>query len=52
LDAIASHTLDSCIVIHAAIQEAVVSFTDGAAASDDITVVVLEFQGSAAPTIY
>ena len=39
--------------VHAAIQEAVAAFTEGAAHSDDITVVVLEFQGETAPpTIY
>jgi sigma-B regulation protein RsbU (phosphoserine phosphatase) len=37
-----------CAAIHDAIQEAVVAFTAGAAQSDDITVVVLEFQGAAA----
>ncbi len=34
----------TCIEIHDAIQEAVAGFTDGAAQSDDITVVVLEFR--------
>jgi sigma-B regulation protein RsbU (phosphoserine phosphatase) len=37
----------SCMEIHDAIQEAVAAFTDGAAQSDDITVVVLEFRQTA-----
>jgi serine phosphatase RsbU (regulator of sigma subunit) len=49
LAAIASPALNNCILIHAAIQDAVAAFAEGAAPSDDITVVVLEFQGSAAP---
>ena len=35
---------ESCNVIHDAIQEAVAGFTEGAAQSDDITVLVLEFR--------
>jgi serine phosphatase RsbU (regulator of sigma subunit)/pSer/pThr/pTyr-binding forkhead associated (FHA) protein len=35
-----------CASIHDAIQEAVAGFTEGAAQSDDITVLVLEFRGS------
>jgi sigma-B regulation protein RsbU (phosphoserine phosphatase) len=34
----------SCTDLHAAIQEAVTAFTEGAAQSDDITVVVLEYR--------
>ena len=37
----------SCASIHDAIQEAVAAFTEGAAQSDDITVLVLEFRGTA-----
>jgi phosphoserine phosphatase RsbU/P len=36
-----------CASIHCAIQERVAAFTEGAAQSDDITVLVLEFQGTA-----
>jgi sigma-B regulation protein RsbU (phosphoserine phosphatase) len=35
-----------CCAIHDAIQDAVRAFTEGAAQSDDITVLVLEFRGS------
>jgi serine phosphatase RsbU (regulator of sigma subunit) len=53
LEAIDGRNQESCTAVHAAIQDAVAAFTEGAAASDDITVLVLEFQGSAAPpTIY
>ena len=45
-DVIAKHTGASCAAIHIAIQEAVAAFTEGAAQSDDITVLVLEFQGT------
>ena len=38
---------DSCAAIHDAIQEGVTAFTEGAAQSDDITVLVLEFRGQA-----
>jgi len=38
----AEHT---CRAIHDAIQEAVAAFTEGAAQSDDITVLVLELGG-------
>jgi len=37
---------ESCTSIHNAIQNAVAAFTEGAAQSDDITVVVLEFRGA------
>jgi sigma-B regulation protein RsbU (phosphoserine phosphatase) len=36
-----------CVSIHDAIQEAVAGFAEGAAQSDDITVLVLEFRGVA-----
>jgi serine phosphatase RsbU (regulator of sigma subunit) len=35
----------SCAAIHDALQEAVAAFTEGAAQSDDITLVVVEFRG-------
>jgi phosphoserine phosphatase RsbU/P len=38
---------NSCAAIHDAVQEAVAGFTEGAAQSDDITLVVLEFCGTA-----
>ena len=41
-----THATESCEAIHDAIQEAVAAFTEGAAQSDDITVLVLEFTGS------
>lgn len=44
---IATHAAGSCAEIHDAIQEGVAAFTEGAAQSDDITVVVLEFRGMA-----
>jgi sigma-B regulation protein RsbU (phosphoserine phosphatase) len=40
---IVAHAHDSCHAIHNAIQEAVSAFTEGAAQSDDITLLVLEF---------
>jgi phosphoserine phosphatase RsbU/P len=40
------HASENCIAIHNAIQEAVAAFTEGAAQSDDITVLVLEFQSA------
>jgi sigma-B regulation protein RsbU (phosphoserine phosphatase) len=40
------HANENCIAIHNAIQEAVAAFTEGAAQSDDITVLVLEFQNA------
>jgi sigma-B regulation protein RsbU (phosphoserine phosphatase) len=43
-DLCAAHAADDSAVIHDAIQEAVVAFTEGASQSDDITVVVLEFR--------
>ena len=47
-DIVNAHAKESCIAIHDAIQEGVATFTEGAAQSDDITVVVLEFRGGAA----
>ena len=44
-EAVNAHAADSCSAIHDAIQEAVTAFTEGAAQSDDITLVVLEFRG-------
>ncbi len=41
---VAAHAHESCAAIHDAIQEGVSAFTEGAAQSDDITVLVLEFQ--------
>ena len=41
-----AHAAKSCEAIHDAIQEAVAAFTEGAAQSDDITVLVLEFTGT------
>jgi sigma-B regulation protein RsbU (phosphoserine phosphatase) len=40
---VAAHAQGTCTAIHDAIQEAVSAFTEGAAQSDDITVLVLEF---------
>ena len=45
-EVVEAHAGDSCTAIHDAIQEAVAAFTEGAAQSDDITVVVLEFYGT------
>jgi sigma-B regulation protein RsbU (phosphoserine phosphatase) len=47
-DVVTAHASDSCTAIHEAIQEAVSSFTEGAAQSDDITVLVLDYLGPAA----
>lgn len=41
--AIADHATEPCMAIHDAIYRAVASFAEGAAQSDDITLVVLEF---------
>lgn len=43
---VASHAKESSTAIHDAIQEAVAAFTEGAAQSDDVTVLVLEFRGT------
>ncbi len=48
-EVVAAHAGSNCAGLHAAVQEAVTAFTEGAAQSDDITVVVLEYQGSAGP---
>ncbi|HKA00257.1 MAG TPA: PP2C family protein-serine/threonine phosphatase, partial [Candidatus Solibacter sp.] len=40
-----AHADAGCAAVHDAIQEAVTGFTEGAAQSDDITVLVLEFRG-------
>src|SRR5713226_5642865 len=45
-EVVTRHAGASCAAIHSAIQEAVTAFTEGAAQSDDITVLVLEFQGA------
>ena len=45
-EVVEAHAGDSCGAIHDAIQEAVAAFTEGAAQSDDITLVVLEFFGT------
>ena len=45
-DIVNAHAKESCVAIHDAIQEGVAAFTEGAAQSDDITVVVLEFFGA------
>jgi serine phosphatase RsbU (regulator of sigma subunit) len=46
-EVVEAHAGRSCGAIHDAIQEAVAAFTEGAAQSDDITLVVLEFCGTA-----
>jgi serine phosphatase RsbU (regulator of sigma subunit) len=46
-EVVEAHSGDSCAAIHDAIQDAVAAFTEGAAQSDDITLVVLEFRGAA-----
>ncbi len=45
-EVVEAHAGDSCTAIHDAIQDAVAVFTEGAAQSDDITLVVLEFYGT------
>jgi sigma-B regulation protein RsbU (phosphoserine phosphatase) len=44
-EALTAHGSETCTAIHDAIQEAVAAFTEGAAQSDDITVLVLEYVG-------
>lgn len=44
LDVVAAHLAESCTAIHDAIHAAVAAFTEGAPQSDDITVLVLEFE--------
>jgi sigma-B regulation protein RsbU (phosphoserine phosphatase) len=46
-EVVEAHAGGSCAAIHDAIQEAVAAFTEGASQSDDITLVVLEFSGTA-----
>jgi sigma-B regulation protein RsbU (phosphoserine phosphatase) len=46
-EVVEAHAGRSCGAIHDAIQEAVAAFTEGAPQSDDITLVVLEFCGTA-----
>jgi serine phosphatase RsbU (regulator of sigma subunit) len=46
LDIVAAHAGDSCSALHDAIQDAAAGFTEGAAQSDDITVLVLEFSSA------
>jgi len=47
-DVVTAHAAESCTAIHDAIHEAVAAFAEGALQADDITVLVLEFCGSAA----
>jgi serine phosphatase RsbU (regulator of sigma subunit) len=46
-EVVQAHATESCATIHDAVQDAVAAFTEGAAQSDDITLVVLEFRGAA-----
>jgi len=43
LEVAQAHAQEACAILHDAIQESVAQFTEGAAQSDDITVLVLEF---------
>jgi phosphoserine phosphatase RsbU/P len=45
-EVVQAHATESCATIHDAVQDAVAAFTEGAAQSDDITLVVLEFRGT------
>jgi len=45
-EVVAARAAESCTVIHDAVQEAVAAFTEGAAQSDDITVLVIEFRSA------
>ena len=45
---VTARAAESCTALHDAIQSGVAAFTEGTAQSDDITVVVLEFAGTAA----
>jgi phosphoserine phosphatase RsbU/P len=47
-DLLTAHAAEPCVAIHDAIQQAVAAFSEGAPASDDITVLVLEYSGGAA----
>ena len=44
-EVVEARAAEGCAAIHDAIQEAVTGFTEGAAQSDDVTVLVLEFRG-------
>jgi serine phosphatase RsbU (regulator of sigma subunit) len=44
-DIVAAHAERSCAALHDAIQEGVAAFTQGAPQADDITVLVVEYQG-------
>jgi serine phosphatase RsbU (regulator of sigma subunit)/pSer/pThr/pTyr-binding forkhead associated (FHA) protein len=44
-EVVTSHAAESCTAIHDAIQEGVNAFAEGARQSDDITVVVMEYEG-------
>jgi sigma-B regulation protein RsbU (phosphoserine phosphatase) len=46
-EVVQAHATDSCAAIHDAVQDAIAAFTEGAAQSDDITLLVLEFRGAA-----
>ena len=46
MDILTARAAESCTAIHDAIQDAVAVFTEGAAQSDDITVLVLEFRNT------
>ena len=46
-DVVAAHASESCQAIHEAIQAAVAAFTEGTPQADDITVLVLEYGGTA-----
>jgi phosphoserine phosphatase RsbU/P len=44
-EAVEAHAAESAAAIHAAIQQSVAAFTEGAPQSDDITLLVLEYRG-------
>jgi sigma-B regulation protein RsbU (phosphoserine phosphatase) len=46
-EVVVAYAAGTCTALHEAIQEAVAAFTEGAAQSDDITVVVLEYRPGA-----
>ena len=43
---LAGHAREGCSAVHEAVHDAVAAFTEGAAQSDDITVLVLEYRGN------
>jgi len=45
-ETVTAHAGEGCAAIHYAIQEAVAAFTEGAAQTDDITLLVLEYAGT------